>query len=508
MTHLSLSNLDMAQELEDEFIENEARLQRLSLPTPLINQMNSVMREWLVDFKVDTEKFLPGHGPGSVAEFQGDKTLYSKYQTIQPDMMIEYVFHKFAGIDPWTCVPLERGVPTSRQSTVCFVPKSIKTLRVISKEPTTLMYFQQGVRREIEKLISSHKYLSKHIDFHSQYTQQIQALNASRTRAFATVDLSAASDSVSWDLVKGVFRGTALYPYLAALRSQSSVLPSGKVIEVRKFAPMGSALCFPIQTLIFACLAECTARYVRYETGISNFQYHVYGDDIIVPDHCLYDLTIFLRQCGFRINEFKTYGGSNRFRESCGCDAYDGVDVTCMKIGRRFSSRQVAPRSPNVFEGLIAMANSSLDYDFPSVRRYLVDKLINDTRYVPMFSEDRNVGLYSSTPTNYRLPHRQNRDWQEVEVLAAGVVSVQSQLSTLKWDDRRKTFREGDPLPLAEELRLFEWLRLNSDRQHAPFSKGMSWYHGSRDAFNPEFRSEVHVGSAFDYLSKLWVVPQ
>lgn len=525
LTHLSLVDIDLSDELEAEYKANEERLQQLSLPEPFVEQMNSVMRTWLKDFRIEANSFVPSHGPGSIAELRGDRTLYSKYQALAPDALIAYVFKKFAGLDVQTCVPLERGVPTlrrpkclvplerveptSRQSAIVIVPKSMKTKRVISKEPATLMYFQQGVARELEKFISHHSYLSRRIDFRDQALQREAALEASRTRQFATVDLSAASDSVSYDLVKRVFHGTALYPFLVALRSRSTELPSGEVVEVRKFAPMGSALCFPIESLIFACIVECTARYVRYETGVSNFQFRVYGDDIIVPDHCLYDLVIFLRWCGFRINESKTYGGPNRFRESCGCDAYDGSDVTCMKIGRRFSSRQVSPRTPGVFAGLISMANSANEYQFGLLRRYLVDKLINGTRWVPLFSGDPNVGVYSPSATNFRLPHRQNRRWFEEEVLAAMAITVQSQLSTLSWDDNSNTYIEGSPLPDSEELRYFETLRRTYGRTHAPFGSNgvMRSYCASRDAFSADFRTEVSIGSACSYLSKRWVVP-
>jgi hypothetical protein len=55
----------------------------------------------------------------------------------------------------------------------------------------------------------------------------------------------------------------------------------------------------------------------------------VFGDDIIVPERQV-DVTLYLLQhLGFKVNASKTYSGPNsRFRESCGVDAYNGVDVT------------------------------------------------------------------------------------------------------------------------------------------------------------------------------------
>lgn len=389
----------------------------------------------------------------------------------------------------------------------------MKTKRVISKEPATLLYFQKGVDRSVRKYIAEHPYLSQRIDLNDQAKQQVLALEASRTRKFATVDLSAASDTVSYDLVKRVFHGTPLLPYLVALRSRSTELPSGVVRDLAKYAPMGSALCFPVETLIFAAVVECTAQYVhatttvRSESGHSVFTYRVYGDDIIVSDLCLEDLIVNLRWCGFRINESKTYGGSQKFRESCGCDAYDGAIVTPMKISRKFSARGVTSVSPGVFSGLIDMANQAFAYKFTALRHYLVDKLIHGSSYIPAFSQDVRLGMYSPTPTNFMLAKRSNSRLMREEVKAAVVLSQQSQLSFLTWNDHRRQFEEGPPNAGADEIRYFEWLRRTSTRVERPWLIRRGWLHyvASRDAYSAEFRVDVHVGSAGTYLAKRWI---
>jgi len=444
----------------------------------------------------------------------GDRTLYSKYRLLAPDALMEYVFKHFAGLDVHTYVPLRADVVTSRDSQIVFVPKSMRTKRVISKEPATLLYFQKGVDRAVRKYIAKHAYLRHRIDLNDQTKQRVAALEASRTRRSATVDLSAASDSVSYDLVKRVFHGTPLYPYLVALRSRSTVLPSGRKRVLAKFAPMGSALCFPVETLIFAAIVECTAQYVHAtqlvhsERANEVFAYRVYGDDIIVSDLCLEDLIVNLRWCGFRTNEEKTYGGSHYFRESCGCDAYDGHDVTPMRISRNFSARGITSVSPGVFAGLIDMANQAESYGFTQLRRYLVDKLINGSPFIPAFSQEVQGRLYSPTPTNYRIPHRTNRALQREEVKAAVVRNVHSQLSFLSWSDKRRQYIEGPQLPGADDIRYFEWLRRTVVRCHMPLrSVGKHWYayDESRDASSPDFASRVNIGTAGTYLTRQWI---
>jgi len=491
MTHLTLVDLDMSQQLEDEYSENESRVAALHFPPLLIQQMNSIMVEWFRDFRIDSQEFVPRHGSGAIAEFPGQTILYDKYRLLQPDAIIQYVFRKHADLDVREFVPLAYDGVTSRQASVVFVPKSMKTKRVISKEPATLMYFQQGVDRCIRKYIRQHKYLSRCMDLSNQAVQRDKALEASRTLKYATVDLSAASDSVSYELVKRVFRGTPLYPYLVALRSRTVSLPSSKVLRMTKFAPMGSALCFPIESLIFACITECAVRYRTYEDPSLEKDFRVYGDDIIVPDHCLYDLEIFLSQCGFRLNPSKTYGGLARFRESCGCDAYDGTDITCMKIGRRYTSRQVNQMSPGIFAGLIAMANTAVVFNFPSLRHFLVDKLVNGTRWTPQFSGDPSVGLYSSEPDNYRLNHRFNADYQIREVYATRVLTIQSQLCRIEISGNRSKYRELPAGEFSEDIRYFEWLR--------------GTYNRTGDPFDPDFRYSPNIGSAITLLRKSWL---
>lgn len=500
-THLSLVDIDLSTALEEEYLEQESRLAALRLYDPLIEQMNGVMRGWFRGFRFDPVGFTPQHGPGGVAELPGDRSLYSKYEALAPDELLRYWSRKHIGVDADEYVPHHDygscgKVTTTRQSRIVFVPKSMKTKRVISMEPATLMYFQQGVDRCVRNHVARHRFLSSRIDFNNQSLQRQAALDASSTREFATVDLSAASDSVSWNLVKRVFRGTGLLSSLWALRSTSTVLPSGRVVALAKFAPMGSSLTFPIETLIFACIAECTNRYVYATTGVSDSRFRVYGDDIIVPDACLSDLESNLRLCGFRINEDKTYAGDHKFRESCGCDAYDGVDVSPMRIGRNFSADRITPRTPGVFAAIIDMANTAHAYDFRLLRRYLVDKLVNGTVLPPLFSGDGKHGVLSSSPDNYRLKERWDCDFQRFEVQASGLSTARGDISPgfIAWDSVPKCYAEDAALLAhCDDDRYFEWLRAANLR-------------------SPDLQCDLvaideprrHIGSETTCLSKRW----
>lgn len=493
LTHLTLNDIDLSVELEAGYLEQEERLAAFQLHDGLIEQMNFVMRDWMSGFKIKSEDFLPEHGPGGVADLLGNSTLENKYKALRPNAMIKYVLKKHIGIDAldYCPAPLAEG-ETSRTSRIVFVSKSMNKKRVISAEPTTYIYFEKAIDNEIRKWIRNHDYLSQHIDFNNQCVQRQAALDASRTRKFATVDLSAASDSISFDLVKDVFRGTALYPFLVAFRSNSAKLPSKRIVSLAKFAPMGSALAFPIQTLIFACVVECTVRYVRATGGISPSAYRVYGDDIIAPDICLNDLVVNLHRCGFTINRGKTYGGNQRFRESCGCDAYDGGDVSPMRISRNYQAIGLTSRTPSAFAGLCKLANQAALFNFPLLRRFLIDKLVNGNSFIPQFSADDRIGVSSPIPDNYRLPKVRNDDLQRTEIFAAGVHSVQAEEGRINWSQRAGGYECPDlDTRNSDDIRYFEWLR--------------STYCRTGDPHDPDAAVSISIGSAGTWLAKRWV---
>lgn len=110
-----------------------------------------------------------------------------------------------------------------------------------------------------------------------------------------------------------------------------------------KFAPMGSACCFPIEAAIFWALA-IAAMYPSTKAIYSAFFHRrarqiphmervsVFGDDIIIPNRYAESYCTLLEDLGLTVNHTKSYT-SGPFRESCGADYYDGTDVSIVKVG-------------------------------------------------------------------------------------------------------------------------------------------------------------------------------
>jgi len=108
---------------------------------------------------------------------------------------------------------------------------------------------------------------------------------------------------------------------------------------------MGSALCFPIEAMVFLTIAfvgiERSLNRQLTKSDIKSFlgQVRVYGDDIIVPVDHVRSVIGALEDFGLLVNTDKSFWNGN-FRESCGGDFYDGVWVTPVRVRRVFPSER------------------------------------------------------------------------------------------------------------------------------------------------------------------------
>jgi len=475
LTHLSLQ--DVSLDIEDEYEEMESYLRSLHYEPGLLRKLNKIMREWMSDFSISEESFYPAHGPGATAELAAVRPPLEKYLYLGTDPLLDYVLRKQVGVVASSYLPHE-PCKLTRQAKIVSVPKSMKTRRTISKEPAGLMYFQQAVSSALVDYIHQHPYLSRHIDLREQELNAELAIRSSRTQEFATVDLSSASDTVTTTLAKAVFYGTPVYPYLVALRSTTAVLPSGKAIPVEKLAPMGSALCFPIETLVFSACIEYAVRRSAATLGGYLPEWRAYGDDLIVQDPLFEDLVMVLEAIGFIVNSSKSYNSPYRFRESCGGEGYDGVRVTPLKISRRFASirGRIGTRRASEFTGLIELANACYAHHLPLVRAWIIRVLLDNPIAPPLFSERGEGAIYSPVPDNYRARRRWNSQLQRREICVLVGLSRP-----------KKTADDSS----SDQDRYFETLRQTHMRDG--------------DMFRPEHRVEVPGGSVQSRLVKIWV---
>lgn len=210
------------------------------------------------------------------------------------------------------------------------VPKDNSTDRVIAIEPTLNAYLQQGIRSVLENRLQLIG-----VDLATQpFENQRLARRGSIDGYLCTVDLSAASDSISRELVEALLpKQWAEYVLFAS--SPHTLIPSkyfgeAAVISGRICLSMGNAITFPLQTLIYLALAGQVMRQCGIEPRV-NDNLAVFGDDIILPSSCFEKLEQLLEACGFTVNANKSFS-QGPFRESCGADWYLGMNVTPVYI--------------------------------------------------------------------------------------------------------------------------------------------------------------------------------
>lgn len=204
-----------------------------------------------------------------------------------------------------------RRLTLVNSSEFAVVPKSWKTDRGIMIEPIVNTFLQKGIGCYIRERLRENG-----INLNDQTRNQRLALLGSKSGAYATIDLSMASDTIASLLVLDLLPHE-WFDLLDRCRCAFTRMPDGQLRELEKFSSMGNGYTFELESLIFfaLCSVVCPGEVVS-----------VYGDDLIVPTHRYSDVISALRLLGFIPNDDKSFG-VGPFRESCGADFFEGINV-------------------------------------------------------------------------------------------------------------------------------------------------------------------------------------
>lgn len=308
---------------------------------------------------LDLERVIPRHGPGSVAtgESSWEKPVFKRYyhalHSVFPyDSIMSYNLSSVS--DSWEAWQDLESVD-SGTAKVVLVPKDSRGPRLISCEPLEYQWVQQGLNSYMVDIMEdSHSLSSGFVNFTRQDHNRRLALEGSVVSACenphnpgsimlpvpwrpVTLDMKDASDRVTCSLVSHLFPVT-WERALLAVRSTRTKLPDGRIVTLKKFAPMGSAVCFPVEAVIFWALSCAVVHNRIYGINaplsretLAACRCYVYGDDIVCPLEYSAAIMVHLEAVHLKVNRDKCCLGDS-FRESCGCDAYRGVDVTPVRI--------------------------------------------------------------------------------------------------------------------------------------------------------------------------------
>lgn len=283
----------------------------------LYDTFNSLLPDYPLDIK-------PRHSSGVTADRVNnvEKRVFRRFI---PELMKVYggsfFFNTANHLSDWLARnELVHANPSSR---IALVPKDARGPRIICMEPHERMFVQQGLMQKIYDHVEYDSPARGRVNFTRQDINQRLAYLGSLDGSYATIDLKDASDLVSWSLISRIVREDWLAA-LAATRSATVEMENGVNRQLKKFAPMGSALCFPIEAILFYSIATLVTKDVW-----------VYGDDIIVPNRYAMQVIDMLHQYGLKVNLDKSLFTGN-FRESCGADYFRGDIITpirCRRLG-------------------------------------------------------------------------------------------------------------------------------------------------------------------------------
>lgn len=157
---------------------------------------------------------------------------------------------------------------------------------------------------------------------------------ASKTRELSTLDLSSASDTIAFQLCNLVVP-TDWLQMMKLSRSPLTAKPLNKGTHkwqrLEKFSSMGNGYTFELETALFTAISWAVCELFKVPVLLGK-DLTVFGDDIICPTSAAPHIATALRFFGFTLNQKKTFIGDSPFRESCGGDYFDGVDVRPVHI--------------------------------------------------------------------------------------------------------------------------------------------------------------------------------
>jgi hypothetical protein len=412
----------------DNFAEIEQSFEEFSIPESdhaKFLAVSDVLWHNLVS-SCELAECTPKHGPGATAErISGNQ----KYVWRRWHDRLEPYFHLVGQGYP-NGLPAESNeleitsiIPQNQEQPVRVtpVPKTLKGPRIIAIEPCCVQFAQQGMRDLLYRKIESYWLTRDHINFSDQTVNQKLAISSSLTGQFATIDLSDASDRVPRSLALEMFRSNPDFrDAIDACRSSNAALPDGTIIgPLRKFASMGSALCFPVEAMYFYTICVVALLEIqnlpvspRNVFNVSRGLY-VYGDDIVVPATYAVFVLDYLRKYNCKVNDAKTFYRGN-FRESCGVDAFAGYEVTPTYL------RQMRPENKQQADRLIswaATANLFYKKGYWRTATLMFKELESILGNIPYVSEQSSaIGRISFL--GFCSAERWNKDLQRFEIKA------------------------------------------------------------------------------------------
>lgn len=388
-----------------EFFRNDELIGQVILPDRWVHHIRKVASYVLDGLKPElAREGSYKHGPGAV--FEGYSVNQKWFALSESVRKMDFDLEKY-GFDTHevSLTDLSVRIMESSESTTLVaskdralcstaklisVPKNTTSRRTITIEPMLNQFRQQGLMLCLRQRIDACRVLSKSVDVTDQGVNQKLALEGSLYDNWATIDLSSASDLLSLKVVEIIFgRHAEFFQLMMDCRSTSVSNGIETIQDLRKFAGMGNALTFPVQSVCFAVIGIAA---VLDNWGMTPSYWNVvraarhvraYGDDIVVSSQHAHQCVNWLQNAGLKVNVKKSFL-SGFFKESCGVDAFRGVDITPLYLKHRPEEIEA---SPKLIENFVSLSNQAWNeglYEFSNALKDRVESLLR--RRLPLVS--------------------------------------------------------------------------------------------------------------------------
>lgn len=281
-------------------------------------KISSILGDFDIDYTLDHCNW----GPGVTTSLKGDRaTVANKFHhetTITPQCYLFFRKIFRAAYPSWAMhIDSSKGFEFRTTNKTITVPKNSKTDRTISVEPGVNLWFQKGIGSLIRSRLLSRGAINLRDQGHNQRLARI----GSKFNNLATIDFSAASDSIATNVILQLIPEEWL-SYMMACRSPCGEL-DGQKFTYEKFSSMGNGFTFELESLLFFAIASAICDPNDKGDQIIS----IYGDDLVIPSEFVEQCTTAFSFFGFSINKSKSYS-SSYYRESCGMHYWGGSNIT------------------------------------------------------------------------------------------------------------------------------------------------------------------------------------
>lgn len=213
------------------------------------------------------------------------------------------------------------------------VPKNYKSARIIAKEDSTRNYAMSAIRKEMLRCVTLNCRDRAHqpIVLEDQSPNQLAAFLGSMDSSYATVDLSSASDTICVACARAILP-TPVYRDIQAMRAQFVLEQTDNGLKASRnniWLTSGCTVTFVSMSTILVAAADFACDLYRMAYPEAELKDPiVYGDDCCVDTRVYDTFNEVITRLGFKVNEAKSFGPGTLYRESCGVEYYDGIDLS------------------------------------------------------------------------------------------------------------------------------------------------------------------------------------